>query len=161
MNVSVCFVHIWNHSFLKKPGFLHTQRIAVKAESYKAFTSLEPLEINFQTWHGEHTRTCKSQLIYNATERFSTIQSKIQSVGADEFSQCIPDKMLRGQLERYWWVWGGTNMPEEDISDEGQQIFSRRWCRYAAIRLLVWLDYKINVKMEKINGVILFLLTFS
>ncbi len=59
-------------------------------------------------------------LIFIATARLSSKQSKIQSVRADEFSIFILDKMLQSCL----WAIDECeqNMPEEKICDEDQQI---------------------------------------
>lgn len=69
----------------------HTQ-----SEKLQGIRQLGASEITSQTWQGEHAGTHEIQLIYNTTA--SPIQSKIQSVGADEFLQFIPDKMTQLSL---------------------------------------------------------------
>lgn len=73
----------------------HTQS-KEKKKSYRPFSISQPqkLILKLDTENmPEHI-----QLIYNAAARFDPILSKIQSVGADEFSQFIPDKMLQFSL---------------------------------------------------------------
>lgn len=120
MNLAQIGVLLSYRSFPKKTGSLgeKIERKKWKKSEHKKQENCTRIcwhgasEINFQTWHWEHARTHKYQLIYNATAGFSLIQSKVQSVGADEFSQFIPDTMPQFSLwavsKREWkhqYVW--------------------------------------------------------
>lgn len=91
------------YHYQTKESWVHANMGHSESRKLRCIHQLVASEINFRTWQGEHARTCESQLIYITTARFGPIQFKIQSVGADEISQFIPDKMP--QFVGRWWAW--------------------------------------------------------